>query len=200
MTPLRYGLAAFLLVMAAGCSEQADAGVSAGCDARIRAQAGHATSEALAAASLPILTGRVVDGAALLGATAKSNITDQSSALEAATLDQLVVVTVPSLGGQTIEAFGLALGKHWGIGQRDLDNGVLLIVAPNERKVRIEVGLGLETILTDVAAKRIIEEKIVPAFSAGRYERGIIAGTSAIVAVLRTSPVRTSCPAAKVAA
>ena len=192
-------MAALLSVMAAGCA-QADAGVSAACGARIRAQAGHATSPASTVASLPELTGRVVDGAALLRPTVKSSITDQSSALEAATRDQLVVVTVPSLAGPTIEAFGLALGNRWEIGQRDLDNGVLLIVAPNERKVRIEVGPGLETILTDAAAQRIIKEKMVPAFSAGQFERGIVAGTTAIVAVLRKSPVRTSCPAAKVAA
>jgi len=193
-------LAALLLVTAAGCSGQADASVSAACGARIRAQAAHATSPALAVALLPRLTGRVVDGAFLLDATVKSHIANQSLALEAATRDQMVVVTVPSLEGQTIKAFGLALGNHWGIGQRDLANGVLLIVAPNERKVRIEIGLGLETILTDVAAQRIIAEKIVPAFSAGQFERGVVAGTTAIVAVLRKSPVRTSCSAAKVAA
>ena len=94
-------------------------------------------------------------------------------ALEDKSSDQLVVVTLPSLQGYTIEDFGYQLGRHWGIGTAKLDNGVLLIVAPNERKVRIEVGYGLEPILTDALTKIIIENAILPRFRAGDFPGGI---------------------------
>src|SRR5690606_22456892 len=98
--------------------------------------------------------------------------------------DQLVVVTVPSLQGYEIEEYGYQLGRHWGIGQKDKDNGVLLIVAPNERKVRIEVGRGLEPIVTDLMSKIIIENAILPEFRRGNYGAGIRAGVRDITATL----------------
>jgi uncharacterized protein len=94
------------------------------------------------------------------------------------------VVTVPSLHGRRIEDFGLRLGNSWGVGQAGKNNGVLLIVAPNERKVRIEVGLGLEPVLTNRRASGIIEDRILPNFRSGRMEQGIVAGVDGILAVL----------------
>lgn len=131
----------------------------------------------------PALTGRVVDNANLLTPEQEARLTGRLAALERRTTDQLIVVTLPSLGGLTIEAVGLDLGNGWRIGQRGKDNGVLLIVAPNERRVRIEVGYGLEAILTDARAAAIIEA-IVPAFHHGRFPEGIEVGTQAIVATL----------------
>src|SRR5690606_31965183 len=103
-------------------------------------------------------TGRVVDEARLLSAEQEATLTTRLEALEAETSDQLVVVTVNDLEGYPIEDYGYRLGRAWGIGQAEDDSGVLLIVAPNERKVRIEVGYGLEPILTDALSARIIHD------------------------------------------
>ncbi|RMF04505.1 MAG: TPM domain-containing protein, partial [Alphaproteobacteria bacterium] len=110
----------------------------------------------------PALTGRVVDEAGLLSREEADALARQLEALEERTSDQLVVVTLRSLQGFPIEDYGYKLGRHWGIGQAGKDNGVLLIVAPTERKVRIEVGRGLEGELPDALAKLIIENAILP--------------------------------------
>lgn len=128
---------------------------------------------ALAAPTFPALTGRVVDDADLLSPEDEQALTQELKELEDKSSDQLVVVTLPSLQGYTIEDFGYQLGRHWGIGTAELDNGVLLIVAPNERKVRIEVGYGLEPILTDALSKIIIENGILPRFRTGDFPGGI---------------------------
>jgi uncharacterized protein len=107
--------------------------------------------------ALPALTGRVVDNADLLPAGDEARLTARLAALEKSTSDQLVVVTVPSLRGETIESYGLRLGNGWGVGQKALDNGVLLIVAPAEKRVRIQVGRGLEGLLTDAGAAAILK-------------------------------------------
>ena len=136
------------------------------------------------AQTFPPLTGRVVDQANLLSPAEEAYLTERLAALEARTTDQLVVVTMPSLGGRTIEAFGMALGNHWGIGQRGKDNGVLLIVVPAERKVRIEVGYGLEQILTNARASAIIHADLIPQFRQSRWYEGVRAGTRSIIATL----------------
>ena len=136
---------------------------------------------ALAALDFPRLTGRVVDDAGLLSAAEERRLTAKLESHEQATSNQLVVVTLPSLQGSEIEDFGYQLGRHWGIGQAGRDNGVLLIVAPNERKVRIEVGYGLEGDLPDAIAKLIIENDILPAFRGGNFPAGIDAGVDAII-------------------
>jgi len=105
--------------------------------------------------AFPRLGARVVDEANLLDAAARADLEAKLAALEAKTSDQFVVVTVRSLGGRAIEDYGYRLGRSWGIGQKDKNNGVLLIVAPNERKVRIEVGYGLEGALPDAIASVI---------------------------------------------
>ncbi|MFN3512955.1 MAG: TPM domain-containing protein [Phenylobacterium sp.] len=136
---------------------------------------------ALAAPKFPPLTGRVVDQANLLSPQAETQITERLASLEAQTGRQAVVVTLKDLQGYPIEDYGYQLGRAWGIGDKDRDDGVLLIVAPAERAVRIEVGYGLEPILTDALSSLIIQEQILPAFRRGDMEAGVLAGTEAIV-------------------
>lgn len=130
--------------------------------------------------NFPALTGRVVDDANLLSPDDEQALTETLKQLEEKSSDQLVVVTLPSLQGYTIEDFGYQLGRHWGIGTKELDNGVLLIVAPNERKVRIEVGYGLEPILTDALSRVIIDNAILPRFRSGDFSGGIKNGVEDI--------------------
>jgi uncharacterized protein len=139
---------------------------------------------AVAAPTFPALTGRVVDGANILSPAVEADLTAKLAALETKTRDQLVVATLPSLQGYDIADYGYQLGRHWGIGQSGKDNGALLIVAPNEREVRIEVGYGLEGDLTDAVTKLIIENAIIPKFRAGDMEAGIVAGVDDITKVL----------------
>jgi uncharacterized protein len=134
--------------------------------------------------SFPALTGRVVDDAALLDAATRTALTGSLADLEQKTTDQLVVVTLKSLQGTSIEDYGYQLGRRWQIGQKDKNNGVLLIVAPNERKVRIEVGYGLEGTLTDAITKLIIENSILPRFKVADFSGGIKRGVEDIVQVL----------------
>lgn len=130
---------------------------------------------------LPVLTGRVVDNADLLTPAQEDTLTRALAATEHHTKHQFVVVTLPSLGGRPIEEVGLRLGKGWGIGRKAYDDGVLLIVAPNERKVRIEVGCGLEQALTNDEARTIIDQRILPAFRKGSMAAGIFRGSAAII-------------------
>src|ERR1700736_1785568 len=134
--------------------------------------------------SFPALTGRVVDEAGLLDAAARTALTEPLAELEQKTTDQLVVVTLKSLQGTSIEDYGYQLGRRWQIGQKDKNNGVLLIVAPNERKVRIEVGYGLEGTLTDAITKLIIENSILPRFKVADFSGGIKRGVEDIIQVL----------------
>jgi uncharacterized protein len=141
-------------------------------------------SLATAEPTFPVLTGRIVDEAGLLSGQDYAEINSALEALETASTDQLAVVTLKSLQGYPIEDFGYQLGRKWGIGQKGKDNGILLIVAPNERKVRIEVGRGLEPVMTDALSKLIIENAILPEFRRGDYPAGIRAGVRDIKDVL----------------
>jgi uncharacterized protein len=136
------------------------------------------------ALELPALAGRVVDQAGILDPASRATLTEKLAALEAKTTDQLVVVTLSSLQGTSIEHFGVELARRWALGQKDKNNGVLLLVAPNERKVRIEVGYGLEGTLTDAVTRLIIENAILPRFRAGDFPGGISRGADDIVSVL----------------
>ncbi|HEY9234529.1 MAG TPA: TPM domain-containing protein, partial [Phenylobacterium sp.] len=135
---------------------------------------------AFAAPTFPPLTGRVVDNANILSPQAEQELTTELANLEAQTGRQLVVATLPDLQGYEIEDYGYQLLRTWGIGDKDRDDGVVLIVAPGERKVRIEVGYGLEPVLTDALSSLIINQKILPAFKEGRMEEGVVEGTRAI--------------------
>ena len=141
-------------------------------------------SLALAAPKFPPLTGRVVDDAQLLSPAAEAKLTTELAALEQKTGRQLVVATVPDLQGYEIEDYGYQLLRTWGIGRKAEDDGVILLVAPNEKKVRIEVGYGLEPLLTDALSSLIIQRKILPAFKAGRFEQGVVDGAEAVAAQL----------------
>jgi uncharacterized membrane protein YgcG len=149
-----------------------------------RSNTSTALGEAISPLHFPELTGRVVDDARLLREGDELELTASLKALEDKNTDQVVVVTVPSLQDHSIEEYGLRLGNYWGIGTREKNNGVLLVVAPNERKVRIEVGRGLETVLTDKIAKSIVDTDIVPRFREGNYSAGIKDGVNAMIVFL----------------
>ena len=136
------------------------------------------------AQTFPALTGRVVDNANLLTPEQEAALTAKLAALEAKNRRQLVIATIPDLQGYTIEDYGYRLGRTWGIGEKKVDSGALLIVAPKERKVRIEVGYGLEPILTDALSSTIIQTRILPAFRNGDMGGGIIAGSDALIELL----------------
>ncbi len=136
------------------------------------------------AAELPTLTGRVVDGANVIEPDTRAAITRQLEEFEKKSSDQVVVVTVPSLDGEDIETYSNRLYRHWALGQKQENNGILLVVAPNDRKVRIEVGYGLEGTMTDLLSKLIIENSIIPGFRSGDYSGGISRGVGDIIQVL----------------
>ena len=141
-----------------------------------------------AAQTCPALSGRVVDQANIIPDDREAAMVQQLEQLQRATSRQLVVVTLASLEGYEIEDYGYRLGRHWGIGQSEANNGVLLIVAPDERRVRIEVGYGLEPIITDAFASRVINDEIVPRFRQNDYPGGIEVGTAALVSQLAAPP------------
>lgn len=144
------------------------------------------TAQAL---TFPTLSGRVVDEAQMLDPSTRQQLTQTLEAHEKATGEQVVVVTVPNLQGVPIEDFGYQLGRAWGIGQKDDNNGALLIVARDDRKLRIEVGYGLEDRLTDAQSSVIINQVITPAFKAGHFSQGISDGATAMLHVLGGTPL-----------
>ena len=136
---------------------------------------------AWAAPKFPALTGRVVDDANILSSQTKADLNTKLAALEQKTSRQLVVVTIPSLGGYEISDYGYQLGRNWGIGQKSLNNGILFIVAPTEHKTRIEVGYGLEPIVTDALSSVIIQTQVLPPFRKGDFNAGVEAGADALI-------------------
>jgi uncharacterized protein len=150
---------------------------------------GQASAQAQSNPDFPELTGRVVDGADLLPAKVERRLSQMLEAHEQSTTEQVVVVTLPNLQGYAIEDFGYQLGRHWGIGQKGEDNGALLIVAEEERRIRIEVGYGLEGRLTDATSATIINQVITPAFRQGDFATGIANGAAAMVQVLGGEPL-----------
>ena len=143
-----------------------------------------ATSTVTAEPNFPVLSGRVVDDAGILDATTIQDLTEMLEQHERATGEQVVVVTLKSLDGYSIEDFGYQLGRHWGIGQKGKNTGAMLIVVPSEHKVRIEVGYGLEGKLTDAISRTIIEDDIVPNFRRADFNAGVLAGTESILSLL----------------
>lgn len=137
--------------------------------------------------SFPVLSGRVVDNAHLLSATTLDKMTQELASLERQTGDQIVVATLSTLSGYDIETYSNTLFRRWALGQKQMNNGVLLLVAPTERQVRIEVGYGLEGVLTDALSAVIINTLILPNFREGKFENGIVEGVAAIKDILTGS-------------
>jgi uncharacterized protein len=138
-----------------------------------------------AALEVPTLKGRVNDYGGLLPSEAKSRIETLLKDLEEKDSTQVVVLTVPSLAGDSLEDFSMRVAERWKIGRKGLDNGAILVIARDDRKVRIEVGYGLEGRLTDITAGRIIRDRIVPEFRAGRFDQGVLNGVVALTEVVR---------------
>jgi uncharacterized protein len=141
---------------------------------------------AVVAANFPALTGRIVDQANVIPPETRGAVETKLAELETKSGIQLVVATVASLGGQEIEPYANELFRTWKLGEKAKNNGVLLLVAPNERRVRIEVGYGLEGTLTDALSKVIITNAVAPRFKAGDYGGGVSRGVDDIITVLTT--------------
>ena len=134
---------------------------------------------------VPALTGRVNDYAAMMSPQARQQIEEKLAALEAADGTQIAVLTVPSLQGEPIEEFSIRVAEAWKLGDKKRDNGALLIVSKADRKVRIEVGYGLEGALTDLESGRIIRGVIQPAFKSGDFDAGFTGAADAMVAAVQ---------------
>ena len=137
-----------------------------------------------AALDVPPLTGRIVDNAHLLPADRTASLSAELATHEARTGNQVAVLTLPSLEGEPLEEFSHRVATAWKLGRKGTDNGVLILVVPNDRKVRIEVGYGLEGALTDLKSSRIIREEIVPRFRNGDFPGGIAAGVKAVLGTI----------------
>jgi len=145
------------------------------------------------AVDIPYLTGRVTDHADILSQETEKKISERLRAHEESTGNQIAVLTVPTLGGEGIEEYAVAVFQEWKLGRKGKDNGVLVVVAPAERRMRIEVGYGLEGTLPDGVAGRIIRDVMTPKFKAGDYNGGIESGVQAMIQVLEggsVSPVQ----------
>ena len=139
----------------------------------------------LLASEVPFLAGRVNDTANLLSAATVTELEALLKAHEDSTSNQVVVLTVQSLEGDDIESYAIRVAETWKLGQKGKDNGVLFVVARDDRKVRIEVGRGLEGDLTDAICSVIIRREILPQFKSGDYDQGVKAGVTAILAAIR---------------
>jgi uncharacterized protein len=151
-----------------------------------------------AALEVPPLTGRIVDNAHLLSADRTAALSDELAAHEARTGNQVALLTLPSLEGEPLEEFSHRVATTWKLGQKGTDNGVLILVVPGDRKVRIEVGYGLEGTLTDVKSSRIIREEMAPRFRTGDFAGGITAGVRAVLGMIEGTyqpPARKTVPA-----
>jgi uncharacterized protein len=144
---------------------------------------------AIAQVAVPPLTGRVVDLTATLDATQKATLEQTLAAFEEKKGTQIAVLLVPTTQPETIEQYSLRVAEQWKIGRKKVDDGAILVVAKNDRALRIEVGYGIEGALTDVTAHRIIDEVITPAFRQGNFYEGINAGIGRIIGVLDGEPL-----------
>lgn len=147
-----------------------------------------AVASPAAAQTFPALTGPVVDGAELLAPAQEEALAGKLEAFRAQSGRQFVVATVPNLQGYPIAEFGYRLGRHWRIGQSEANNGVILLIARDDRRIRLEVGYGLEPILTDAWSGRVIREQVTPRFRNDDYAGGIDAAADAIIAQLQAPP------------
>jgi uncharacterized protein len=137
------------------------------------------------ALDVPQLRGRINDRANLISPEAASRLEQKLAGFERETTNQVAVLTVPSLQGDDIDQFAIRVAEQWKLGQQGRDNGVLMIIAQAERKVRIEVGMGLQGVLPDITASRIIREVMRPGLKSGNFDQAVAAGTDAIMAATR---------------
>lgn len=142
-------------------------------------------STPVSALDVPQLSGRVNDYAGMISPPVKEELNHKLAEIEKTDSTQIVILTIPSLEGDTIEDFSIRVAEKWKIGQKRLDNGILIIAAENDRKMRIEVGYGLEGKMTDLVSGRILDTIMKPAFRSGDYDRGFIETADAIIAVAR---------------
>jgi uncharacterized protein len=144
-----------------------------------------AAGSALAAPSIPAARGYVNDTAGLLSPETKGQVENFLADFRRSDSTQIAVLTIPSLEGEDLEGYSVRVAQAWGIGQKGKDNGALLLVAKEERAVRIEVGYGLEDRLTDLLAGRIVDQEIVPRFKQGDFDGGVKAGVQAMTDAVR---------------
>ena len=137
------------------------------------------------ALTVPVLKGRVNDYANLLSPATISQLESSLRYFEQQESTQIVVLTVPSLEGDSIEDFSMRVAEGWKIGQKNIDNGAILLIAKQEKKVRIEVGYGLEGKLTDLVSGRIIHDIIVPWFKQGNFDQGVLNGVTAMMGIVK---------------
>ncbi len=138
---------------------------------------------------VPFLSGRVVDEANILSQGERDRLTAMLKAHEDATTNQIVVLTVPTVGQMSIEEYAVTVFEKWKLGQKGKDNGILVVVAPQDHKLRIEVGYGLESTITDGTAGDIIRTWMTPAFKANNYDKGVEDGVAAIIGKIEGRPV-----------
>jgi uncharacterized protein len=138
---------------------------------------------------VPPLTGRVVDLTGLLSGSAVNRIEGELAAFEARKGSQIAVLIVPTTSPEDIEQYGIRVADQWKLGRKGVDDGAILLIAKDDRRVRIEVGYGLEGALPDAVANRIIDETIAPHFKLGDYDRGVEAGVEQMIAVVNGEPL-----------
>ncbi|MBN2415576.1 TPM domain-containing protein [bacterium] len=138
----------------------------------------------LSGQDIPYLTGRITDTAGILSSGTKESLTALMKQHEDSTGNQIAVLTVPTIGSASIEDYALEVFEEWKLGQRGVDNGILIIVVPDDRKMRIEIGYGLEGVMTDGMAGEIIRTRMTPCFKNGDYDGGVTAGVTAVIALL----------------
>jgi uncharacterized protein len=141
------------------------------------------------ALEVPPLRGRVTDYAGVMRQEQTQFLESQLAQLERDTGHQVAVLTIPTLDGEDIEGFSIRVAESWKIGKKGFDNGVILVVAVKDRRLRLEVGYGLEGVLPDAIAKRITSDYIVPRFRQQDYAGGIVAGIDAVQKVIRKEPL-----------
>ena len=146
------------------------------------------------ALDVPPLRGRINDYAAVLPSDRAQALESRLAAFEKETGHQVAVLTVPSLEGDALEDFSIRVAEAWKLGKKGFDNGAILLVAQKDRKLRIEVGYGLEGVLPDAIANRIVQEVIVPRFREGDFPGGIEAGLNAILQVIKGEPIPQKAP------
>jgi len=143
-------------------------------------------------AEVPYMTGRITDNAEILSSGVKEALSDSLQSHEKRTGNQIAVLTIPSLAGESIEDFAVRVFDSWKLGNKEKDNGVLILVVPNDRRMRIEVGYGLEGTLTDAMAGRVIQSVMTPKFKNGDFDGGIADGAREVMAILEGGELQKS--------